>query len=130
MWSASMPDASFGESAESVHSRLGAPKARFNRTPDSGPTDLYAEHGAMLTYGSDGLLSYIELVPPADPRWNDIQLLDRPFADVARDLREAGLDGEPYDSGLDYPQIGMRLYTSHPGSPELPVESVGLYPAP
>ncbi len=44
------------------------------------------------------------------------------------DLREAGLDGESYDSGIEYAQLGMRLYSSHPDAPELPVESIGLYP--
>lgn len=117
----------FGDSPGAVHQSLGSPQRQFNRTPDSGLTEMYLDRGAMLSYDEDAHLDFIELVPPANPQWQAIELLGRPFAEVADDLRTAGLEGQPYDSGIDYAQIGMRLYTSHPSEPDAPVDSVGLY---
>ena len=99
-----------GAGREDVLKKLGEPDAIFRRVPTGPPVHDFQEQGAQVTFDDKDRVKFVETYPPADPTIEGIQLLGRPEDDVLRELRDAGIEMEQYDSGVRLPEWRAALF--------------------
>ncbi|MEV0370881.1 hypothetical protein AB0I10_13770 [Streptomyces sp. NPDC050636] len=126
-----------GEGTEAV--RLGQDRWQlrgmlgpaFQSRPDHGgeSQDWYPEHGLVLSFDADDRLIslVITYTGPTGTAWfRDVQLLDRPYADVVAELETQGVRVEPADLAGRVTEHGFVLTLRGHGNPAMPVAAVAF----
>ncbi|MFF8283548.1 hypothetical protein ACF06W_12575 [Streptomyces albus] len=120
-----------GQDRRSLRARLGATLACGPDGHGAG-TDRYFDHGLELTFDSDDRLVTLAIGytgHKGTATLAGVQLLDRPYAQVAADLARAGIRVVRGELSAELPDHGIRLHMQAPTNPELPVVAV-VYGAP
>ncbi|MEJ8657787.1 MULTISPECIES: hypothetical protein [Streptomyces] len=115
----------FGESRSALRERLGECRSSL-RTPGAPETDHYLEAGLLLDFDRSDALEFIEATARAGVTYSGVVLAGRPFGDVVSDLRAQGVEVALDDSGAVMVGLGVELYTTAPGEPEVDVECVSI----
>lgn len=116
--------AMFGETRDVLRSRFG--NSRTFRRGGSGPlSDQFIAAGLILRYDDDDRLAAIEIGHwvEAEACYQGIELMDRPFTEVVRDLRDAGVELVMADS-CSASGAGIHLSWSAAGEPDAVVDWV------
>lgn len=112
-----------GDRQADVRERYGPP-AGFRRAGGPAESDLFADHGLVVTYDQEGSVEFIEIARPADPVLRGVKLLERPLRDVVTDLAGIGVRAKQMPEEFEGPVLkGLGIGLWVPGET---VEAVSI----
>jgi hypothetical protein len=119
----------FGMDTSQIRQVLGAPSKTFKKAPTSVyPTDAFDNLGVHVFYKEPGVCEAIEMFSPAQPTFQNRQLLGQPFNQLRDWLRSLDSEVEIDKVGLTSYQFGFGLYAPFAGDePDGIVEAVIVF---
>jgi hypothetical protein len=119
----------FGMDTSQIRKVLGAPTKTFKKTSTSVyPTDAFDNLGVHVFYKQPGVCEAIELFSPAQPTFQNRQLIGQPFNQLRDWLRSLDSEVEIDKVGLTSYQFGFGLYAPFAGDePDGIVEAVIVF---
>jgi hypothetical protein len=118
-------DLLFGAKREEVRKLLGPDFETFRKAQwSTNTTDDYSALGLHLYYNKQDELEFVEMFPPAIPKFKEINLLQGTIEEVVKILQT--FDANPETDGASYVfyKIGISLYSE---SEDKSVEAVSAF---
>ncbi|MQY03789.1 hypothetical protein ACRB68_18350 [Actinomadura sp. RB68] len=113
--------------ADAFGEHLGERRPFRKSASGTGVCDQYVDGGLILWFDDRDRLFYIELYEPAPVFHENVALLGRPYGDVVRDLRAAGVRLTEDGTGCEAPDAGFNLYVPDAEERAEPVQLVGVF---
>lgn len=112
----------FGQSRNSVRSKLNSDYRVFKKTPGENDTDAYDSLGIHVYYDDEDKVEFVEAFSPAEVEFEGIVLIGRNVDEVAADLGDRGYDAEQDEVGYNYDELGFGLTIN-----DQEIEGVGFF---
>jgi hypothetical protein len=118
----------FGMVPDQIHEILGGKVQTFQKVPNEYPTDNFDELGIHVFYKQPGVCEAIELASPANPTFQDKELIGKPFSELRNWMQTIDPTVEIDEAGLTSHQFGIGFYAPFAvESPDDPVEAVIVF---
>lgn len=119
----------FGMASNQVRKELGVNFKSFKRTPAAEmPCDYFDSVGVFVYYRKPDVVEAIEFALPAEPIFEEHNLLQMPFKDLLELLRAKDDQLEIEVDALSSNALGIGAYAPNAEeSPDLPVDSIIVF---